>query len=627
MGSLWKGAIGLVVRKTISLLIVLLLVLTVEFLFFRVGVGEDGYVPKGAISPGYYVEKLHFNESLLVQYFYYIGDMLTGNGAFDLFSLASHRPVADVIDDSFPRTLMLFGLTLVFSLLLGLIAAYAIWRIKNRFGKTVLQSALFIPWTVPIVFFAILFFVQIIQRFDIGWGFGPSMNYSEMSWAEHVFDDLKHRTFPIIILTICTFGGFALIAWQGISQISRSSADEVPGGNPRKLSFSECIVSVMPSLKLNVALIMSFVLFIEAFWNIDGLGYRILASLFNLDFTLADVCVFFVLLIVLVSGFIIDLFFSLLALRSSRSAPKQLQSQQTELAQPPSSGAGGPQFGGLLSEVKWFASAYLRNVTGIVGLILFVAMAILALVGPMVGEPFVVDYDQPSDEPDPVSQFLIGSRDPFLQILAVVVLSMAIGFGVAILTLPFGKFNYPVILVAECFLVFPIVVIIYMALLVRMSPEHWSWTIVLSTVLVTWAPVALVVLRRTRKMDETYRAKRPTETGIARYKGLVIAGTRNTLPCAVASLKYVAVIGMMSILAYQYYSWWGGPDESSWGGMIGHTLQYTRFLEFDLWWILPLVGVVVMLSAFYLVLQAAQDILEKRFPLERPSKAPSPSAP
>jgi ABC-type dipeptide/oligopeptide/nickel transport system permease subunit len=257
---------------------------------------------------------------------------------------------------------------------------------------------------------------------------------------------------------------------------------------------------------------------------------------------------------------------------------------------------------------------------------MFVAMAILALVGPMVGEPFVVDYSQPNDEPDPVSQFLIGSRDPFLQTLAVVVLSMVIGFGVAILTLPFGKFNYPVVLVAECFLVFPIVGVLYMVLLVRMNYEQWFWILVLSTVLVTWAPIALVVLRRTRETNETYRARQSTETGIARYKGLVIAGTRSTLPGAVASLKYVAVIGTLSILTYQY-NLWGGPNEASWGGMISHTMQYVRFREFDLWWILPLVGVVVMLSAFYLVLQAAQDILEKRFATEGPNPASLPSAP
>jgi peptide/nickel transport system permease protein len=175
----WEGALGLVIRKSITLLIVLLLVLTIEFLFFRVGVGTESYM-RGEMPPeqaALLEEKLHANESIPVQYLYFIGDMLTGKGSFDLYSYSAHRPVADVIDDSFWLTLLLFGTALVLSLLLGLLCAYALWRSRSRTGRAVGSASLLLLWTAPVVLVTLFFLLQVVFRFNIGWAFQHIVDY------------------------------------------------------------------------------------------------------------------------------------------------------------------------------------------------------------------------------------------------------------------------------------------------------------------------------------------------------------------------------------------------------------------------------------------------------------------
>jgi len=629
----WEGAVGLIVRKTITLLVVLLLVLTVEFLFLRVGIGVEYYIPKGASpeSTESVRETLHVDESPLVQYFYFIGDMLTGKGSFDLYSYTAHRPVADVIDDSFWNTLLLFGTTLVLSLLLGLLAAYALWRMTSRKGRAVGGAVLLLLWTVPVVLVALLFLLQVVFRFDISWAFHEPVDYSSMDWFERLLYHIKQRIFPILILTLCSFGGFSLMALQGFRRVTQTQPTAAKDGGLKRPSFSKCIVSVMPNMKLNIAFIMSCVLVIEVFWILDGLGYRVQIGMFNLDLAIVDASMFLILLIVLVSGFILDLSLSLIALRSPHAAPGAAQiAGQEESVEPSSGRAHTPQSGGLLGELSWFGSEYKRSVPGIVGGVMLVAVAVLALVGPIVGDR--PDIGQPFVETDPVDQFLIGARDPFLLTLAVLALSFVIGFFAGLLTLPLGKFNYPVVLVAETFIVIPILGMFFMVWLAQygwMGIGSSFWRLVLSTALVTWAPVALVVLGRAKDVDSAYGAESSTEKGVARYGGLLTAGTRITMPDAVAALKYVAVVGSLSILAFEY-SLYGSGDEATWGSMIHHYMQYQMArgdIEFNLWWILPLVGVVVMVSGFYLVLQAAQDVIEKRMHLARQASPPPPSAP
>lgn len=632
MNSLWNGAVGLVVRKTITLLIVLLLVLTVVFLFFRVGVGEIGYIERHMVPEQIALvkEKLHFDDNVLVQYVYFLADTLAGKGAFDLYSYTGNRPVADVIDDGLPRTLILFGGAILISLFLGLLAAHGLSRARSRGVKTIGSAAVFLAWIMPVVFVTIFFLLQVVWRFEINWAVNSPSYVPDGTWVGSFLHDVQMRIFPIIILTICSFGGFSLIALQGLKRANQAGSLSGQRHAMRGPSFFESVDSVMPNMKLNLAFVMTGVLIVEVLWNLYGLGHIIQVGVLNIDLASVEASVILVLLIVLISGFIMDLFFSLLALRHSRATPVTAtqavmvlapERLPAEVAMPVSIDLSG--------EMRRFAAEYRKSIPGIVGGIMVVALAILALVGPIVGEPYLPYLGASYDESSAFSEFLEGAREPFLYMVAFLALSLIVGYLSALLTLPFGKLNYPVVLVAECFLVLPITGLFFMVLMVSgatgsiLGIDSSIWMGVFFTVLVTWAPISLVVLKRGEAICNEYRNRFPAEKGLGRYKGIVTMGVGGTLPEAFASLKFVSVVGTLSYLAYEY-SFGFSAGHTSWGSMISHSISYMRIFELDLSWILPLIGVVAMIIGFYLVLQSTQDILEKRF---RAARSTQPSSP
>ncbi len=610
MSKFWEGAGGLVVRKLITLLFVLLLVLTIEFLFFRVGLGPDYYIPRTANYETVQEvrDELHLNDSLFVQYFYFISDMLTGHGSFDVYSYSSHRNVSDSVTDGLSRTLMLILPAFVLSLGLGLAASHLLWRIKNRYGKIISSSVLFILWILPVMFVLLFFLLQVVSRFSIDWAIGIGAYDPGADSFARFISDMKVRLFPILIITLCSVGGFALIGTRGIRRSNQLASEGIEGEATKKPSFSECMLSVMPDIKLNIAFLMSMVFVVEVFWMLPGLSYGTMRSVWNLDTPMVEAAVFAIVMIVLVLTFLTDVFFSLFALRSARlQTGSTIPQETTVLPTPVQVVRPVTEKWNPVAELRWFVSQYLRNLVGMIGATMLIAMALIALIGPMVSEPAHPILGQ---HPDAVSQFLIGSRESFVQTFAVIVLSFVIGFTAAIIVLPLGKFNYPVVVLAESLLVFPIVGTIMMYALTQWGNFSSTWTLVLSTVLVTWAPITLVVLTRAKALDASFRKNHPNASSSRRYEGMVVAGIRGALPDALSSLKFISVIGSLSIFAY--VGLLSSPMNATWSGMISYSMQYMEIEKFSLWWILPLVGIAVLVSGFYLVIRTAQEILEKR---------------
>ncbi len=593
------AAVGLVVRRTISLLFVVLLVLSVEFLFFRVGIGEDGY--RGPYS-GPVPEQLHFGDNIVVQYFYYLADMLTGGGVFDVYSARAHVAVSEAIGHSLPWTLFLFGSALVLSLVLGILVAHLISRTKNRNGRLIGQSSMLVLWSLPVILVATFFLIQVMFRFAFDW-LSPQAG------------QVKQSLFPIFALTICSFGGFALIALQGLRKTQSLSSKVAPEQGSHPTSIARGVVSVMPNMKLNIAFVMTMAIVLEPFWNLRGLGFQTFAGSLDFDLPLVEASVFLILLIVLVSGFILDLIFSLMALRSS-SVQQQTTSSMAAVDVPDSGTGSQSEMGGrgLIAEVKQFSSKYVRSKSGLAAGVVLIAFVILALVGPEVAGPI---QQSVLANPDPVSAFLSGARNSVLFTFGVLALSLVVGFGVALLVLPLGRFNYPVVLLADCFLAFPIFGMILMLSIVNTGIRSGLWIAILATVLVTWAVVALSVLSRTKDVAARQTLVKSKSGRAARYRNLMAAGFRGALPDVLASLKYVMVIALLSIIAFDY-SLSFSRDLESWGGMLNYGLQNDKLFNFDLWWILPLIGVIVLVSSIYIVLQISQDILEKEPRQERP---------
>jgi len=360
----------------------------------------------------------------------------------------------------------------------------------------------------------------------------------------------------------------------------------------------------MPNLKLNLAWIMSCVIIVEVLFSLNGLGRLAMISIFNKDYALMEASIFAMIVILLLATFCMDLPVSIACARSSVDAPTVSTTLPNHSSPDSTSPTKNEPLADRLSkEINWFVKAYIRSLPGVIGFVLFAVMGVMAIVGPMVAEGPRFGWDL---NLDPVSEFLRGSRGPYEYALAVTVLSFALGMSVGVLAVALGKFNYPIMLLAECFLVFPIMAMLMVSFVSAQFTRNIFWLLIWSTVLITWAPVTLAVSRSGQAIRLKMASERPASRGIIRFKSTVMASFRETLPDALSALKFVVVLGALSILLFEY------EFGDGWSGMISHALQFGYWEEISLWWILPAIGYIVLLAGYYLVLQAISDILRKR---------------
>lgn len=141
-----------------------------------------------------------FGESLVQQYFKWAGGLLTGNLGF---SFAFSRPVADLIAERLPVTLLLSGLTIAVTYALaipiGILSATRQYSLFDYLATLIGFIGLAIPnflIALILMFFAYRFF-----GLSVGGLSSPEFIGEPWSWAK-TWDFLAHLPLPVAILAL-----------------------------------------------------------------------------------------------------------------------------------------------------------------------------------------------------------------------------------------------------------------------------------------------------------------------------------------------------------------------------------------------------------------------------------------
>ena len=606
-----RETLAFVGRKVLSLFFVIIIVLTLQFLFFRVGLPIDRLM-QGNAGELYDVHKeSHLDEPLIVQYPLYLADMLTGHGIFDVHSFVTRSTIGNSVGSVLLYTLMLFSVALFSSFMLGLGIQRLLRKVKRRALVATGSGVALFLWVVPVVSVTVLVVLEIVDHMSTGWMHPVPRDYSSMNLLDRAAAFLQPRVFPILILIAASVGGFVLVIAQGYRNIEakiRCPNQELEQAKPR---LSEAMLSVIPSLKFNIALIMSCVILLEIWFTLPGLGRYFVNGFLNGDYVLVEATSYVMILMTLLAGFCFDLFFSVVAIRT---APRETHMQSALDEAGPSRlapEATESLLHRILNELRWFAKGFFRSLTGIVGSVLFVAMMILAIVGPsMAGS---TSSALPATL-DPVSVFLSDSRGPFLYLLGITLLSLVIGLGVGVLASPLGRWNYPVRLLAEATLAFPIVVSLVAFSLTTATDKYSSvMQRVIPAVFVAWSPVALAVLWGSRSNPSPSTRPLGTHRKFGKIGTSLLEATYRGLPHAIAATKFAVVISAASIVLADFlFQIFVSFQVFSWAGMIRYSAMYMLQHGVDLWFVLPTVGFVLLVSGFFLVLHTVGELVGKR---------------
>ena len=306
--------IRFIIRRLISLIPTLFLIVTFSFFIMKVAPGgpfsAERNPPPEVLAN---INKVyHLDEPLLKQYVRYLGNMLRG----DLGPSFRYKDytVNDLIGNTMPNSLIL-GITalcsaLVFGLLVGLISAVKRNSVADYAAMSVAVIGISIPLFVVGPLLMLLFAVKLKWLPTSGWITGRQ--------------GLKTLVMPALALSLPYFAYIARLSRASVLEVLRS--DYIRTAYAKGLSYP--VVLFKHALKGAMLPVISYLgpafagiitgsVVIERIFLVPGLGTFFVQSALNRDYTLIMGTVVMYSIILILMNFIVDILYAVIDPRIS----------------------------------------------------------------------------------------------------------------------------------------------------------------------------------------------------------------------------------------------------------------------------------------------------------------------
>ncbi|MEW5747606.1 MAG: ABC transporter permease [Candidatus Thermoplasmatota archaeon] len=590
-----------VLRRLLVFFIGIMVILTVEFVILRVLPGDPMSLatPRNPMVPVEYWEETRsiFEEPLYAQYVQFIGDMLTGDFRV---SYLYGTDVSDIIYDDMWGTLALFSAMLAACLIVGVLFAFLVSRLRGHTARQMLSLFPLAMFALPVLGWAWVLTSAFAVQTDllpIGGPVPPGMTRDDPAYLSEY---LKHLILPVSSLTLGSLGVFALAIRDGQVRAAPTSGS----GGPK---LRDGLFVAMPTIQYLVAASMCFVVGVEVFFSFRGLGYLLVQSIASYDYFAMQASVFLLSLIVFLTNYALETVVTIarpgrrldLYLREDGAAPGD--------AGPAPAHASHP--GAVKDAVKGVLRDYLRSPIGVASLLVFLGMAALAVVGPMLSSDEIV-YPWLHSSTD---MFLDGAAPMVAVPVAAAVFAslMGIALGTVMgLLRPYA--DGLVAGVMQGMVAIPMVCLAGILLLARHGTELGTDPQgYLSASLDFMVPVAALV---TLSVCHGFVSARRRLAAAGR--GSVLGAPPVRFGPALASwtlgaLKYGAPMTAVAVFLCDFLS---VTDLGSWGYSFGFAYDMSMLMtgEWD-YVLMPLIGTFLLVGSMFLVLDTLDRVVRTRF--------------
>jgi peptide/nickel transport system permease protein len=265
-----------------------------------------------------YRSEFGLDQPLYIQYFRYLGNMLT----FDFnYSLAQYpTKVIDMIGMALPWTIGLLSVSTLLAFSLGSLAGGLLgWPKTPGFFGVILGPFLLLSSVPFFLLGLLLIYIFAFKLKILPLGGGSQFGQMPSMTAAYVMDILVHSILPAAAIVIASLGGWA-IGMRGM-MINTLGEDYVilaqaRGLAPRRVFFAYAMRNAMlpqiTSLALSVGGIVSGSLLVEAIFRYPGIGSLLFQAIAGFDYFTIYGVVFFIILAIAVATLLIDLLYPLL---------------------------------------------------------------------------------------------------------------------------------------------------------------------------------------------------------------------------------------------------------------------------------------------------------------------------
>lgn len=312
---------GVVIRRLEFFAITLWATLTLNFLLPRLIPGNPaqslmaryhGRLNPAALHALQVAFGLTKHESLLQQYFDYLGDV--ARGRFGLSLTYFPDSVNHVVMQALPWTLGLAGITTVISFGLGtFIGMIVAWR-RGGAADSVMTPLFVILSAIPYFWLgliALYLFALTYRWFPIGFGYDTGTSIT-LSWS-FLGQIFMHAFLPAVTIIITSIGGWILTMRNNM--LGTLSEDYVRMARAKGLNPLRIMVlyagrnAILPNLTgfaMTLGFVVSGLLLTEIVFTYPGVGYLFLQAVDNEDYPLMQALFLMVTVAVLVAVLLAD---------------------------------------------------------------------------------------------------------------------------------------------------------------------------------------------------------------------------------------------------------------------------------------------------------------------------------
>lgn len=309
--------------KGVQYALVLLFAITLNFLLPRMMpgsalmflVGEDvGFMP--AAQRAQIMREFGLDQALGRQYLIYLGNLAQGDLGF---SYQQGRPIAEIIRNRLPWTLLLVGLSLLLATLIGVTwGLLAAWRRGTSVDLGSLGVAMFFEST-PSFWLGMIFIAVFAAGF--GWFpiFGAQTIGVPLSGAAWVVDRLRHLALPMVTLTLITIPGmfmimrYAMLTVLGEQYVTTARSKGVA---ERRVIYGHAmrnaLLPVATVFMLNLGTVVSGATVIETVFSYPGIGRLLFEAVLARDYPVIQATFFIVTISVIGMNIVADLVYPII---------------------------------------------------------------------------------------------------------------------------------------------------------------------------------------------------------------------------------------------------------------------------------------------------------------------------
>ncbi|HWO76005.1 MAG TPA: ABC transporter permease [Bacillus sp. (in: firmicutes)] len=312
-----------VLGKLVQYAIVLFLMLTLNFLLPRLMpgsplvylAGEDvGFMSsaeKDAI-----LNEHGLNDPIWSQYLTYVKNIFTGDFGF---SYQQKQPISELLIDRLPWTLLLTGLGLILSTIIGVIfGAVSAWKRGTRTDANLLTAFMFLS-SMP-SFWIGMILVSIFSA-QLGWFpvFGAESAWSNLSGWDRFLDIVRHLTLPLTTLVLISVTNtfmimrYSMLNVLGEDYIMMAKAKGVKDRVIKyKHAMRNALLPVSTVFMLSLGFTFGGATVIETVFAYPGVGRLMYESVLSRDYPLIQATFLIITLGVVLANLLADLIYPLL---------------------------------------------------------------------------------------------------------------------------------------------------------------------------------------------------------------------------------------------------------------------------------------------------------------------------